>query len=251
MELGFAYINIYFYPHYSSMNQALINPIADLHIGIEHTIREKGALIPSQTEVMKKKLLHLIDRVHAGELIILGDLKHRIPSLSMHEYREIPKLMRSISDYVDITVVKGNHDGGLDRIIPNISIVKSLEKDGLIFTHGHRWIEKETIDFDTIVLGHSHPAISFEDEFSRKVREPAWIRGKFTESLKDRYNVSKTPDFIVMPAFNPLLTGVPFNSASKKVLGPYFKSGIIDVEDSRVFLLDGTSLGSISGLKAA
>jgi metallophosphoesterase superfamily enzyme len=71
-----------------TIGKALV--VADLHIGKEHVLSKQGVMIPSQTRVIEEKLVYLIEKCGVGELIILGDFKHNIPSTSMHEYKEIP-----------------------------------------------------------------------------------------------------------------------------------------------------------------
>jgi putative SbcD/Mre11-related phosphoesterase len=226
--------------------------VADLHMGIEYDFRNKGAVVPSQTKNMERKLLSLINRRKAEELIVLGDLKHSIPSTSIDEYREIPQLINSLKEYVRITVVTGNHDGNLEKLIPDVPIFDYLERDGALLAHGHSWIKRKSIDAPVIILAHSHPAVAFSDDYSRTVKEPVWIRGRFNEKIKEFYRVTITPEFIVIPAFNPLILGTAFNRSNcTKLLGPYFNSGIIDFESAHAYLLDGTDLGELSNLLAS
>jgi len=65
--------------------------VSDLHIGIEHSFRKSGIKIPSGTENMKKSILEMIDETGAEKLVILGDLKHKVPGITMQELREVPK----------------------------------------------------------------------------------------------------------------------------------------------------------------
>jgi putative SbcD/Mre11-related phosphoesterase len=226
--------------------------VADLHIGIESELRGRGAYVPSQARVIEKDLVSLIEGTETDELIILGDVKHNIPSTSLQEHREIPRLIREIGKYVDVTLIKGNHDGGLENFPIGLPILDYLEVEGVLLAHGHSWIKSESIDAEIVVLAHSHPAVAFVDEFGRATKEPAWIRGRFNENVRGRYNVKGVPEFIVMPAFNPLISGAAFNRVSEmRLLGPYFKSGIIDLDGAHAYLLDGTDLGQVSGLYAS
>jgi len=226
--------------------------IADLHIGIEHELERQGAVIPSQTGVMEDSIISLIEKTCAQRLAILGDVKHNIPSISIQEYREIPRLIESLGKKIEVVVVKGNHDGNLEKLLPDVSILDHLEIEGALLAHGHSWIKAESIDAEVVVLAHSHPAIAFVDDFARTVKEPAWIKGRFKETLKEHYNVKRLPGYIVIPAYNPLLSGAAFNQPSeKKLLGPYFTSGVIDLCMARAYLLDGTDLGPFNTLKAA
>ncbi len=53
----------------------------------------------------------------------------------------------------------------------------------------------------------------------------------------------------MVPAYNPLITGLPFNkSRENKLIGPYLKKEVADLDQARAYLLDGTDLGRIGGL---
>jgi metallophosphoesterase superfamily enzyme len=99
-------------------------------------------------------------------------------------------------------------------------------------------------------MGHNHPCIEFKDEFGRKSREPAWIRTRFNHKISDFYDLKRSPEIIIMPAFNDLITGSPFNHiGGRKLLGPFFNKGVIDLENANAYLLDGTHLGPIKDLR--
>ncbi|RMF91457.1 MAG: metallophosphoesterase [Methanobacteriota archaeon] len=226
--------------------------LSDLHIGMEQELGAKGVSIPSQTKNMERRILSLIKRTGAEELVLLGDVKHNIPSLSIQEYREIPLFLKRLSEEAAVTVVKGNHDGNLEKIAPETPVLDSLEREGALLTHGHGWIKAGRIDADVVVMGHCHPAVAFVDEFSRTSKEPVWIRAQFNEGIKEHYAVEEPPELIVMPAFNDLIGGVAFNRGLEgQPIGPYFKSRMVDLEDARAYLLDGTDLGTLSDLEAA
>src|SRR5213592_3464244 len=46
--------------------------VADLHIGLEEELREKGVRIPSRAETMGRRLLEVAERRGASRLTILG-----------------------------------------------------------------------------------------------------------------------------------------------------------------------------------
>jgi putative SbcD/Mre11-related phosphoesterase len=226
--------------------------VADLHIGIESELRSRGVSVPSRARVIEKNLIALIERTVADELIILGDVKHNIPSTSLQEHKEIPRLIRKIGRRASVTVIKGNHDGGLENLLQDLPILDHLETEDVLLIHGHSWVKSESIDAEVVILAHSHPAVAFVDEFGRTIKEPAWIRGRFNENIMSHYNVKSLPEFIVMPAFNPLIAGMAFNRTSeRRLLGPYFNSEIIDLDAVHAYLLDGTDLGQTSGLDAS
>jgi putative SbcD/Mre11-related phosphoesterase len=201
--------------------------IADLHLGLEHELESSGIKIPPQAEEMTGKIVGLLNLSSAKHLVILGDLKHNIPSISWHEYSQIPPMIKTLSNYADVTVVKGNHDGNLERLLPEAPIVKSLEIGDSLLLHGHTKIP-ENQDFKRIIAGHNHPCVEFHDEI-KSSKESAWIKARLKSGV----------EVIVMPAFNDLIYGTPINSG-KKLLGPLFNQ--IDLKEADAYLLDGTQL---------
>src|SRR5256885_8173239 len=63
--------------------------VADLHIGLEEELREKGVHIPSRAEAMGRKLAEIASRRGASRIIILGDVKHLVPKMASRERRDV------------------------------------------------------------------------------------------------------------------------------------------------------------------
>src|SRR5947209_17614119 len=61
--------------------------VADLHIGIEEELHEKGIRVPSRAEVMGRKLVELADRRGGSRLVILGAVKHLVTKVACRERR--------------------------------------------------------------------------------------------------------------------------------------------------------------------
>jgi metallophosphoesterase superfamily enzyme len=51
-------------------------------------------------------------------------------------------------------------------------------------------------------------------------------------------------EIVVVPAFNPLLTGTPVNGRKGAYLGPVFRNRLVDESSMSAYLLDGTNLGT-------
>jgi len=223
--------------------------VADLHIGIEHELSKRGVKLPSRASAMGDRIVELLERLRSERLVILGDLKHNIPGVSWQEGREVPDLVERLGRYCEVVVIKGNHDGGIEKMLPDIEVRKSLELDGdALLLHGNSWFGGETMSYDYVVFAHNHPCIEFVDELGNRGRETAWIRTGFTPRIRDFYTLSKDPEVIIMPAFNDLIKGMPFNGR-QKLLGPFFNKGTIEIDNARAYLLDGTYLGEVKGLK--
>ncbi len=254
--------------------------ISDLHLGYEFELAEMGINIPSQTEKIKENLLRLIEKVRPDRLVILGDLKHSIPKISAQEWQDIPFFLEEIrKKVVEVQIVPGNHDGKLATFLAsNVKVtsgrgllLKNREKIGLF--HGHAWPSSKLFEAKFWVIGHNHPTIQFRGMFGFKVSKTAWIkipvdRKKLTESflryrnvkiegenpervLEEKYGVKvNCSQLLVMPAFNELLGGLPFNVKDQnEFLGPILKSEGILLDKAEVFLTDGTYLGILKDLK--
>lgn len=210
--------------------------IADLHLGIEYELEKSGIKIPLQAEAMTERIASLLNKSGARHLIILGDLKHNIPQISWHEYSQIPAMIKTLSELAEITVIKGNHDGNLESLIPEIPVKKSMRIGSTILLHGHMKLPKNE-EYTTIVAGHSHPCVEFRDKF-KSTKESAWIRARLKKDPENE-GETKEKEVIVMPAFSSLIYGTPVNS-NKRLLGPIF--GRMDIKNADAYLLDGTHL---------
>lgn len=225
--------------------------IADLHIGIEEELREKGVQIPSRAEVMGRRLADLADRVQAKDLIVLGDVKHLVPRMASRERRDVYVFFRDLSDaFETITIAQGNHDGILRNIVPRAVRFRSpygFRVDDVGYCHGHAWPYKKVMEARTLVMGHNHPAVGFRDEFGRREILPCWMRAAFVRRTK-RY--ARLPrEAIIVPAFNELCGGMPVNDVRARFLGPVFRAGLLGIDGASLHLLDGTNLGRLGDVR--
>jgi metallophosphoesterase superfamily enzyme len=65
--------------------------------------------------------------------------------------------MDSLRKLVDVSIINGNHDGMLEKLIPGVPIHDYIEREDVILTHGHAWIKNKSLDSSIIVLAHNHP----------------------------------------------------------------------------------------------
>jgi putative SbcD/Mre11-related phosphoesterase len=255
--------------------------IADLHIGWELALSKKGIHVPTQTQKLQQRLSTLISEYRPQELLILGDVKHTVATAEMGEWHDVPDFFNSLKSQVSkISVIRGNHDGNLDPLLPEN--VKTLPATGasfgdIGFFHGHRWPSPTILSCKTLVMGHVHPVISFRDPAGFRISRQVWVRAdcdrtRMTEVLLQRYRVkvensaekalmkhygirSRVQQLFIMPSFNDFLGGRPLNvvrgnAKTEITLGPVLRSGAVNVEEADTYLLDGTFLGTLSQLKA-
>ncbi len=223
--------------------------VADLHIGIESELREQGINTASQTQAMTNRLITLCKKYKPKEIILLGDIKHNIPSSTIEERKDVIAFLETIQQRSVIHIIPGNHDGNIQRITPtSITIHPSdgffLENIG--FVHGHRWPSEEIMQCEQIIMAHTHPTIMLTDRLEYKTFEPCWLKAKtIKEKIKEKYPDSNDPQILITPAFNPLCGGISANREG--IMGPIGKT--IDVENTEVYLLDGSALGKVKDIK--
>ncbi len=80
--------------------------LADLHIGWEVSLAQRGVHIPSQTTRLLEKMVRAIHESNPTSVILLGDVKHAVKKIAFEEWREVPLFFEKSSDLVpDIHVV--------------------------------------------------------------------------------------------------------------------------------------------------
>jgi putative SbcD/Mre11-related phosphoesterase len=253
---------------------------ADLHLGMEYELAQQGINIPYQWNRMLEELVSILREHKPDRLILLGDVKHGVPATSFQEKQEIPNFFNTLLEEVEkIDITRGNHDANIQNFLPEgVSLHTSK---GIIFgerfrvaaLHGHAWPKPQILTTDAVMMGHNHPTVLLNTPLGIRISRRVWVRGKINpESLAKAFlgqdNVKskddvlnkfiefyklepKTPELMIMPTFNDLLGGLPVNSDSpKSLLGPLFRSNIINVEGFDVYLLDGSYMGKVNFLRS-
>ncbi len=222
--------------------------IADLHIGIESELQENGLQVPSQTNVMEQRLISILTTNTINDIILLGDIKHNIPSSTIQERSDVNRFLNTIGTYGTLHVLPGNHDGNIYRLLP--STVKLHPSDGFVFegigfAHGHRKPNREVMECEQVVIAHTHPTVMLTDRLGYRTFEQCWLRSiPLFDTLIEKYPTSQILQILIMPAFNPLCGGIAVNR--DPLLGPF--RSLLDIENTEVYLLDGSSLGKVKDL---
>lgn len=210
--------------------------IADLHIGYEKVLRERGYTIPHQSKNFVERIKRIGDKTNTNKLILLGDVKHNIPHITLEEIFEVKRFLKAISELFDeIVIVKGNHDGNIEKLISmkNIVVVSELKMDDVIFIHGHKYPSEAILKSKLIVMAHTHPTLKLKDKSGVTHKYPCWIVGEVEINKLKRYKSNRKVKVIIMPSFNPLVSGYssePSGPLSKAIK----KTGIILLDLTRV-----------------
>lgn len=186
--------------------------ISDLHLGLEASMTSRGNYIPEfQLEQVKEELSEVREKSVCDRLLINGDLKNQY-STSYSEREEINELMSFLNEEFDeVIVIKGNHDTFIEETLKehNLRPLKSFKEGKFFFTHGHETPEE---DWETIVIGHEHPALALEDNIG------------ITEKVDCLLHLKGNKEIFVLPAYSPISSGTEINRiSSKELLSPILK----------------------------
>jgi putative SbcD/Mre11-related phosphoesterase len=256
--------------------------IADPHIGWEMELQQKGIHVPSQTGKILNKLTTLLTEYKPDTLVILGDVKYTVVSSEFGEWQDIPDFFKKLQTHVSsISIVRGNHDANLEPLLPeNVTLLPAMGAvigDVGVF-HGHKWPSPVLLGCRTLVMGHLHPVVVFRDPAGCKMTRQVWMRanldsealaktllqksriktaGSVEETLQKHFGIKlKASELYIMPSFNDFLGGRPINEThprreigAEALIGPVLRSEAVYVDDSELYLLDGTYLGTLNQLR--
>jgi len=256
--------------------------IADPHIGWEVELQKKGIHVPSQMPKLLSKLTAILLEYKPQKLVILGDVKYTVVSTELGEWHDVPDFFDKLQSIIgDIEVVRGNHDANIEPLLPqNVKLLPATgaEFGDVAVFHGHKWPSPALLSCRTLVMGHLHPVVVFRDPAGFKVTRQVWMRATFdaealarvllkkhnvkvegsaAETLKKHYGVRlRAKELFVMPSFNDFLGGRPVNETRPRkelggeaLIGPVLRSEAVNVDDSELYLLDGTYLGTLNQLR--
>ncbi len=223
--------------------------VADLHFGIEADLAAHGLHFRSRSKARLKRLLGIVDRVNPDGLVLLGDIKHSIPSVTRQEFFELPRILEALRDRVPLRVFPGNHDIGIERYLrPGEIRAKEGEViDGVGYLHGHMY-PSPALAGHLMIAGHHHPLLSLRDEVGCALQSPAYLRaGVDTATLgMGVTRESGSPARVLfMPAFNEI-AGYDILQIIRNPTSPLSRNIIAD--DTEIILADGTLIGPLHAL---
>ena len=224
--------------------------ISDLHIGIENELSDQGVHAGSQIHHMESMVEEICSEYHPKNIIILGDIKHSIPSTPFYEKKHLYEFIKRLQQSARVEIIPGNHDGGIKAMAPESVTIHPSDgcvKDSVSFIHGHRWPSEQVMQASYLFCGHTHPIVKLTDNLGYHNYELCWIKTPIkNEIAEQRYETyNKDLMMVIVPAFNPLCGGIAVNDEG--FVGPI--KHLVDTENAEVYLLDGTFIGTINHLK--
>ena len=222
--------------------------VSDLHMGLEADLGARGITVrSSMAGEMLDELLSLVQSQDAAGLILLGDIKNTVGSISKQEWDEVPAFFKKLSEKADVYLVPGNHDGNIRPLVPdsvNVISSRGMVIGDTLFLHGHSMPSDVRSHVRRIVMGHVHPV--FLKKGSVLNGERVWV---YLQVKKEAlFAESGLLDIVVVPSFNRYLYAE--ERRYKKSISPIV-SRVVEgdaVEKCMVVRLDGSIVGDVSEL---
>ncbi len=223
--------------------------ITDLHIGFESSLAQNKVFVGKNTTLRETldEIHTLIETQKPDELILLGDIKSSIRRISKSEWSEVPQFLQSMQKKIDTTIIPGNHDANIQRLVPDgVSLIGSLGMvtENVLLTHGHTMPTENFGHVDKIIMGHVHPV--FFDEGSVLHGQQVWVSIK-TKRKNIFPSSSGELEIVIMPSFNRYFYASR-KKQYKKSISPIIEK-IGGAMSARIVTLDGTIIGSESALQ--
>ena len=223
--------------------------ITDLHLGFENTLASNNVFLGKNKTVTEitKEIEIIINKTKPDSLILLGDVKSGINSITKTEWETVPVFFENITKLIDTVLVPGNHDANIEKLIPNeitLAGSKGIIIDDVLLTHGHTMPTENFSQINTIVMGHIHP-VFFEKE-SLINGERVWV-SVICDKQKIFHSKSGKLELIILPSFNRYFYATQ-KKFYKKSISPIIEK--MDVMQAKILTLDGTIIGNEQLLSA-
>ena len=227
--------------------------ISDLHIGFESELYSKGIImnLSLQVDEMIKDIIKLVKIQKADGVVILGDLKNTIGSISKQEWEWIPQFFKLISESAEVYMVPGNHDSNIRFLTPkNINMISTsgLILDDTLLIHGHTMPLSVGNTIKRIIMGHMHPVFLKTSSTLNGQRVWIYLRVKKQAIWP---NTREVLDIIVVPSFNKYLFATTERGYRKSICPLMERVLKCDaVERGVVITLDGSIIGDMDTIQS-
>jgi hypothetical protein len=222
--------------------------VADLHFGIEADLAAHGMHFRSHSRERLNRLLKTVDATAPDRLVLLGDVKHSIPSLTRQEWAEIPGILDTIRHRIPILFFPGNHDIGIERFLIDgeLQPKEGAVIDDVAYFHGHTYPAPH-LGGHLLVTGHHHPQVNLRDQVGCSLQAPAYLRATIdVQALGLKIPSGSGPARVLfVPAFNEI-AGYDIVRIARDPFSPI--SRCINQEGAEIILADGSYIGPLSML---
>jgi len=221
--------------------------VTDLHIGFELGMISNDINVRPEEIIQEihTSLDYLVKSEKPDTLILLGDIKSGIETISKIEWQMVPMFFE-LGKRINTIVIPGNHDGNLSNLVPEyitMTAPSGLVIGDTLLTHGHVMPSENFSDVNRIVMGHLHPV--YFQEGSVLDGQRLWVSIK-TEKSKIFPSSSGEIEIIIMPSFNRYFYATA-KRYHKKSISPILER-IKNSHTAKVVTLDGSIIGDESSL---
>ncbi len=222
--------------------------VTDIHIGFENSMASNEIFIGKNSTINEsiQELSDIIDSEKPDSVILLGDVKSSIKSISRNEWDQVPLFFKKIREKCDVILIPGNHDANIQRLVPdNITMISStgMVEENILLTHGHTLPSENFSHVDKIIMGHLHPVFFQEDSIVNGQR--VWVSIK-TDKGNIFPNKTGEIEITIVPAFNKYFYAT-YRKQYKKSISPIINK-INGISKAKIITLDGTIIGNESNI---
>ena len=220
--------------------------VTDMHIGFESSLASNDVFLGKNTSVNEiiSELYKIIDTTKPDSLILLGDVKSSIKSISKNEWNDVPLFFEKMENKIDTTLIPGNHDSNIQKLIPDgITLVssKGMVVDNSLLTHGHTMPSENFAHVDRIIMGHVHPVFFQQDSVLNGHR--VWVSIKTTKQMIFPSSSGEI-EVTIIPSFNKYFYAT-HKKQYKKSISPIIEK-IKEISSAKIITLDGAMIGDES-----
>ncbi len=220
--------------------------ITDLHIGFESNLAANEIFVGKNTTINEtiSEIEEIINLTKPDSLVLLGDVKSSIKSISKNEWDEVPLFFDKMKSMIDTILVPGNHDANIQKLVPDgITLVSStgLVIENSLLTHGHTMPSENFSHVDKIIMGHVHPVFFLEESVLNGQR--VWVSIK-TEKQRIFPSESGELELTIVPSFNRYFYAT-HKRFYKKSISPIIEK-IKKFSSAKIITLDGSFIGNES-----
>lgn len=170
--------------------------VSDLHLGYAWAQRHGGQLIPlSARDDSLSALVALQEDYRPQTFVLLGDIVQR--AVQVAELKsQLNEIVSELSRRSRLVLVRGNHDGHLERLLDRTGataeLVDRFDAGEHVLVHGDNDIEVG--EQTRVIMGHEHPAVRLNDGVATSLKCPCFL-------VNERV--------VVLPAFSSWAAGSP------------------------------------------
>ena len=223
--------------------------VSDIHIGFESSFAANDIFIGKKSTINNtiSELTEMIQSEKPDNIVLLGDVKSGIRTISRQEWDEVPMFFDRLKEQCDVILVPGNHDANIHKLVPDgISMIShtGMTEGNVLLTHGHTMPSENFSYVDRIIMGHIHPVFIQEGSVLNGQRVWVSIKAEKQQIFPGRSGII---EIMIVPSFNRYFYAT-HKKRYKRSTSPIIER-VRNIEAAMIVTLDGTFIGDESLLE--